>query len=123
MKTFTYIKQNQPILLKLKESMIDHQNLNSQLNSATAGNIVLHTTKILDNDIASRELVKKINIERERSDRLTVAKLNNISKPNKQDYKPKLLTEKYSLVPINSQQLTPAQTAFQRLSGNTLILR
>ena len=26
------------------------------------------------------------------------------------------MTEKYSLLPINSQQLTPAQTALQRLS-------
>ena len=55
-------------------------------------------------------------MERERSDRLTVAKLNNISKPNKQDYKSKLLTEKYSLVPINSKQLTPVQTALKRLT-------
>ena len=59
-------------------------------------------------------------MERERSDRLTVAKLNNITKPNKQDYKSKLLTEKYSLVPINSQQLTPAQTALQRLTEKHL---
>ena len=84
---------------------------NSQLNVATAANIHTtqprHATKILDNDITSRELVRKINRERERLDRLTVAKLNNISKPIKQDYKSKLLTEKHSLVPINSQQLTP----------------
>ena len=35
---------------------------------------------------------------------------------HKQDYKSKLITEKYSLLPINRQQLTPAQTALQRLS-------
>ena len=35
---------------------------------------------------------------------------------NKQDYKSKLLTEKYSLLPLNSQQLTPVQTAIQRMS-------
>ena len=58
----------------------------------------------------------KINMEHEKSDRLTVAKLNNVSKPYKQDYKSKLMTEKYSLLPINPQQLTPAQTALQRLS-------
>ena len=58
----------------------------------------------------------KINVECEKSDRLTVAKLNNISKPYKQDYKSKLMTEKYSLLPINPQQLTPEQTALQRLS-------
>ena len=39
----------------------------------------------LDNDIASRQLLKKINMEWKISDRLTVAKLNNVSKPNKQD--------------------------------------
>ena len=58
----------------------------------------------------------KINAECKKSDRLTVAKLNNVSKPYKQDYKSKLMTEKYSLLPINPQQLTPAQTALQRLS-------
>ena len=58
----------------------------------------------------------KINTEHEKSDRLTVAKLNNASKPYKQDYKSKLMTEKYSLLPINPHQLTPAQTALQRLS-------
>ena len=55
-------------------------------------------------------------MEHETSDRLTVAKINNANKPYKQDYKSKLMTEKYSLLPINPQQLTPAQTALQRLS-------
>ena len=55
-------------------------------------------------------------MEREKSDRLTFAKLNATSKPHKQDYKFKLMTEKYSLLPINPQQLTPAQTALQRMS-------
>ena len=50
----------------------------------------------------------------------TVAKLNTVSKPYKQDYKSKLMTEKYSLPPINPQQLTPAQTALQRLSEKHL---
>ena len=53
----------------------------------------------------------KINAECKKSDRLTVVKLNNASKPYKQDYKSKLMTEKYSLLPINPQQLTRAQTA------------
>ena len=55
-------------------------------------------------------------MELKKSDRLTVAKLNTASTPNKQDYKSKLMTEKYSLLPINPTQLTPAQTALQRLS-------
>ena len=65
--------------------------------------------KIPSNDIVSRELVSKINAECKMSDRLTVAKLNTVSKPYKQDYKSKLMTEKYSLLSINPQQLTPAQ--------------
>ena len=55
-------------------------------------------------------------MEHEKSGRLTVAKLNTTSKPYKQDYKSKLMTEKYLLLPINPQQLTPAQTALQRMS-------
>ena len=65
----------------------------------------------------------KINAECERSDRLTVAKLNTTSKPHKQDYKSKLMIEKYSLLPINPQQLTRMQTALQDYQRNTLILR
>ena len=52
------------------------------------------TIKIPSNDIVSRELVSKINAERKKSDRLTVAKLNTVSKPYKQDYKSKLMMEK-----------------------------
>ena len=44
-------------------------------------------------------------------------------KVNKQDYKSKLMTEKYSLLPLNSQQLTPVQTVIQRMSKNTQILK
>ena len=33
------------------------------------------------------------------------------------------MTEKYSLLPINPQQLTPAQTALQRILRNIQILR
>ena len=76
--------------------------------------------KIPSNDIVSRELVSKINMERKKSDRLTVAKLNTVSKPYKQDYESKLMIGKYSLLPINPQQLTPAQTALQRMSEKHL---
>ena len=65
----------------------------------------------------------EINAEREKSDRLTAAKLNAVKQFNKQDYKSKLMTEKYSLLPLNSQQLTPVQTAIQRMSENTRILK
>ena len=96
------------------------ENSNSNLKPITAASICTaqpcKTIKIASNDIASRELVSKINVEREKSDRLTVAKLNTISKPYKQHYKSRLMMEKYSLLPINPQQLTPAQIALQRLS-------
>ena len=96
------------------------ENLNSNSSSTTAANTRTaqphKMIKIPSNDVVSRELVSKINGERKKSDRLTVAKLNTVSKPYKQDYKSKLMTEKYSLLPINPQQLTPAQIALQRMS-------
>ena len=61
-------------------------------------------------------MIDEINTEWEKSDRLTVAKLNTVKQFNKQDHKSKLMTEKYSLLPLNPQQLTPVQTAIQRMS-------
>ena len=100
------------------------ENSNSNLKGTTAATThtaqLCKTIKIPSNDIASRELVSKINVEHENSDRLTAAKLNTVSKPYKQDYKSKLMMEKYLLLPINPQQLTPAQTALQRMSEKHL---
>ena len=70
----------------------------------------------LSNEIVSRQMIDEINVEQEKSDRLTVAKLNAVKQFNKQDYKSKLMTEKYSLLPLNPQQLTPGHTAIQRMS-------
>ena len=61
-------------------------------------------------------MINEINSEWEKSDRLTVAKLNAVKQFNKQDHKSKLMTEKFLLLPLNSQQLTPVQTAIQRMS-------
>ena len=75
------------------------ENSNSNSNSKSTTAVTTHTAqpcktiKIPSNDIASRELVSKINAEHEKSDRLTVAKLNTISKPYKQDYKSRLIME------------------------------
>ena len=95
------------------------ENSNSNPNSTTAAvtpdTQPCKATKTLDND-SFQELVKKINVEHEKSDRLTVAKLNTAGRPHKQEYNSKLMTEKYSLLPINPQQLTPVQTTLQRLS-------
>ena len=52
-------------------------------------------------------MITEINAEWEMSDRLTVAKLNTVKHFNKQDHKSKLMTEKYLLLPLNPQQLTP----------------
>ena len=65
-------------------------------------------------------MINEINAELEESDRLTVAKLNTVKQFNKQDHKSKLMTEKYLLLPLNSQQLTPVQTAIQRMSEKHL---
>ena len=69
-----------------------------------------------NNEIVSRLMIAEINVECEKSDRLTVAKLNAVKQFNKQDHKSKLMTEKYLLLPLNTQQLTPVQTAIQRMS-------
>ena len=61
----------------------------------------------VNNEIVSRQMIKEINVEREKSDRLIVAKLNAVKQFNKQDHKSKLMTEKYLLLPLNPQQLTP----------------
>ena len=61
--------------------------------------------------MVSRQMIAEINAEWEKSDRLTVAKLNTVKQYNKQ-----LMTEKYLLLPLNPQQLTPVQTAIKRMS-------
>ena len=65
-------------------------------------------------------MIAEINVECKKSDRLTFAKLNAVKQYNKQDHKSKLLTEKYSLLQSNPQQLTPVQTAIQRMSEKNL---
>ena len=74
----------------------------------------------LNNEIVSRQMIDEINAKWEKSDRLTVAKLNTIKQLNKQDHKFRLMTEKYSLLPLNPQQITPVQTAIQRMSEKHL---
>ena len=65
-------------------------------------------------------MINEINTEQEKSDRLTVAKLNAVKQFNKLDHKSKLMTEKYLLLPLNPRQLTPVQTALQRMSEKHL---
>ena len=47
----------------------------------------------LNNEIVSRQMIDEINTEREKSEKLTVAKLNAVKQFNKQDHKSKLMTE------------------------------
>ena len=82
----------------------------------------LQHPRSLNNEIVSRQMINEINAEQENSDRLTVAKLNTVKQFNKQDHKSKLMTEKYLLLPLNPQQLTPVQTAIQRMSEKHLEL-
>ena len=88
----TQVKRKHSRPPKLKS---ENSNLNSKsTTAATTCTVRPHKTiKIPSNDIASRELVSIINAEPEKSDRLTDAKLNTISKPYKQDYKSRLMME------------------------------
>ena len=61
-------------------------------------------------------MIDEISTEQEKSDRLTVAKLNAVKQFNKQDHKSKLMIEKYLLLPLNPKQLSPVQTAIKRMS-------
>ena len=61
-------------------------------------------------------MIAEINVECKKSNRLTVAKLNAVKQYNKQEHKSKLMAEKYLLLPLNPQQLTPVQTAIKRMS-------
>ena len=65
-------------------------------------------------------MIDELNVEWEKSDRLTVAKLNAVKQFNKQDHKSKLMTEKYLLLRLNPQQLKPVKTAIQRMSEKHL---
>ena len=82
-------------------------------NTSTVQTKPVH--KDYNTEIISRDLIQHINKEREKSDRSTIARLDSVVKANKQNYKSNLLTEKYSLLPSQSYQSTPAQTALQQL--------
>ena len=68
-------------------------------------------------------MIDEINVEQEKSDRLTVAKLNAVKHFNKQDHKSKLMTEKYSLLPLNPQQLPQFRQLYKGCQKNTGILK
>ena len=61
-------------------------------------------------------MIEEINVEWGKSGRLTVAKLNTVNNSTNKTIKSILMIERYSLLPLNPQQLTPVQTAIQRMS-------
>ena len=68
-------------------------------------------------------MITEFNAECKKSDRLTVAKLNVVKQYNKQDHKSKLMTEKYSLLPSNPQQLHQYRQLYKGCQKNTQILK
>ena len=63
-------------------------------------------------------MIDEINVEWEKSDRLTVAKLNAVKQFNK-DYNSKLMTEKYSLLP-RIQRMSEKHPDFEIEPVNTI---
>ena len=105
--------------------MVDHPNKSQKfqlvrLEPQQLQRLELHDPdnilEVQNNEIVSRQMIAEINAECKKSDRLKVTKLNAVKQYNKQNHKFKLMTEKYSLLPLNPQQLTPVQTAIQRMS-------
>ena len=59
-------------------------------------------------------MITEINVEWEKSDRLTVAKLNTVKQINKQDHKSKLMTEKYSLLPLKTPTINTSPDSYTK---------
>ena len=59
-------------------------------------------------------MIDAINAEWEKSDRLTVAKLNAVKQFNKQDHKSKLMTEKYSLFTTKSSTVNTSSDSYTK---------
>ena len=77
-------------------------------NTHTAQQRQVH--KNSKSEIISRDLIDYIYKEQEKSDRLTLARLDSIANGNKQNYKSNLMTETIFTFAIS---ITPAQTALQ----------
>ena len=91
--------------------MVDHPNQSQIPISKTRTPTAAKTSttrprqhpRSLNNEIVSRQMIAEINVGCEKSDRLTVTKLDAVKQYNKQDHKSKLMTEKYSLLPLKIQ--------------------
>ena len=62
----------------------------------TNDNGIHQIPRSLNNDTITCQMISEINVEREKSDRLTLAKLNTVKQHTKQDHKSHLMTQKYS---------------------------
>ena len=59
-------------------------------------------------------MIDEINAEWEKSDRLTVAKLNAVKQFNKQDYKSKLMTEKYFVITTKFSTINTSSDSYTK---------
>ena len=68
----------------------------------------------LNNEIVSRQMITEINAKWEKSDKLTVAKLNTVKHFNKQDHKSKLMTEKYLFITTKSPTINTSSDSYTK---------
>ena len=68
----------------------------------------------LNNEIVTRQMIDEINVEREKSDRLTVAKLNAVKQFNKQDYKSKLMIEKIFVITTKFSTINTSSDSYTK---------
>ena len=68
----------------------------------------------LNNEIVSRQMIDEINVEQEKSDRLTVTKLNTVKQFNKQDHKSKLITEKIFVITTKSPTINTSSDSYTK---------
>ena len=98
------------------EVLVDHKAIEYMIKSKTESPMTRLTTLLLKLSEYTIELKYQKGSEMHTSDALS-----RLHKQfNKQDHKSKFMTEKYSLLPLNPQQLTPVQTAIQRMSEKHL---
>ena len=65
-------------------------------------------------------MIDEINAEQEKSDRLTVAKLNAVKQFNKQDNKSKLMTENIFIITTKSPTINTSSDSYTKNVRKTL---
>ena len=59
-------------------------------------------------------MINEINVEWEKSDRLTVVRLNAVKQFNKQDYKSKLMTEKIFIITTKFSTINTSSDSYTK---------